>query len=373
MAAKFCYSGDLTNLTIKLSKTVSPADSAVMFTLGVSGNILALVLLIRHADEHNWRIFYRLVSALAFTDLFGIITSSPVAFAVYNNKFMWVGGQPVCDYLSFMLIFASVATLTIVTAMSLDRYLALWYPYFYNSSQKKRRVHVMLVGIWIFAALVACLPLMRFGRNIRHFPCTWCFFDYYGTYRTDKAFSILYTSLGMLAVVFSTGFNTLVIFAISKGAYGSRRGSIKCTRGKKRERRNEIFTLIFLIAISVIHAVCWMPLMIRVLINISGAFPNYKADLLALRMASWNQILDPWLYILLRKEMLVRIYRFYLKKRYGGNFLTSSNSTDSSSGSKRDNLQLQSLSPKQRRLLKKMNSTDSNTSNATEIKSISTQ
>lgn len=362
MAAEFCYSQDLTNLTMKLAKTMSPVESAVMFTLGVSGNILALVMLVRNAAHHKWKIFYRLVGALASSDLFGILSTSPVAFAVYDNHFVWPGGQPVCDYLSFMLIFASMGTLTIVSAMSLDRYLAVWYPFFYNISQKKRRVHLMLVGVWVFAALIASMPLMNFGRNIRHFPCTWCFFDYYGTYMSDRAFSILYATLGILNTIVSSTFNCLVLYAVCRGTINTRRMSIRSARGKKREKKNEIFILIFLIAILIVHAVCWMPLMIRVLINTSGARPNYKADLLALRMASWNQILDPWLYILLRKEMLTRIYIFYRKKRYGVVFVTPA-SSESLSGSMR----LQALNSKQR--LQKMNSTESNTT-TTEIKEL---
>ncbi|XP_048758796.2 prostaglandin E2 receptor EP2 subtype-like [Ostrea edulis] len=368
MAASYCYSTDLANLTIKLSETESPWDSSVCFTLGVIGNILALAMLMKYADQHKWKIFYRLVGALAITDLFGILTTSPVVFAIYNNKFLWVGGQPLCDYFSFMLIFASLGTLTIVTAMSLDRFLALWYPYFYNSSQKKRRVHAMLVGIWIFAAVVASMPLMKFGRNIRHFPCTWCFIDYFGTSQTDRIFSILYASLGILTIVGSSTFNCLVIFAVSKGGCSKHHGSIKSVKGKQREERNEFFILVFLISIMVMHCVCWIPFMIRVLINTSGVRPNFKADLLVLRMASWNQILDPWLYIVLRKEMLIRIYNFYRKKRYGVASVAHNHSTESSSGSLHGNLRLHSLSSTEKRLLKKVNSTDSSISNALEDK-----
>lgn len=105
-------------------------------------------------------------------------------------------------------------------------------------------------------------------------------------------------------------------------------------------------------------------LQIRVLINTSGAIPNFPADLLALRMASFNQVLDPWLYILLRKEMLVRIYEFYRKKRYGVISVSPCNSTDSASGSMR----LQPIGPQQKKFLKKMNSTDSNTTTTTEMR-----
>lgn len=37
---------------------------------------------------------------------------------------------------------------------------------------------------------------------------------------------------------------------------------------------------------------------------------NYAADLIGVRLASINVILDPWLYILLRKSVIVKICRF---------------------------------------------------------------
>lgn len=51
---------------------------------------------------------------------------------------------------------------------------------------------------------------------------------------------------------------------------------------------------------------------IRIVTNISQKqIPDYPSDLLAIRFASWNQILDPWIYIVLRKEMLARLYNVY--------------------------------------------------------------
>lgn len=49
---------------------------------------------------------------------------------------------------------------------------------------------------------------------------------------------------------------------------------------------------------------------VRVIINQTGKFPvNHAADLWAIRLACLNQILDPWVYILFRKELFTRIWR----------------------------------------------------------------
>ena len=48
---------------------------------------------------------------------------------------------------------------------------------------------------------------------------------------------------------------------------------------------------------------------IRILINqINQSQVDVKADLHALRLASFNQILDPWIYILFRKELFIRTF-----------------------------------------------------------------
>ncbi|XP_061179324.1 thromboxane A2 receptor-like [Saccostrea echinata] len=313
MASGYCYTEDLTNLTNHLSEKHSVAPSAIMFSLGVGGNVLAISLLIKHSNTHHWSVFYRLVAGLTVTDLFGVLSSSPLAFVVYSNKFRWVGGQPACDYMSFVLILSSVSTMLIATAMSLDRFFAVWFPFLYKSMEKRRRVHVILASLWIFALLISSLPLIGLGHNIRHFPCTWCFFDYFGTTPTDIAFSIIFASLGIFVIVSSSIINILVLIKIVKEAKGVNRGiSIRSRKGQKRARRNEFFIMTFIIAILLTCVICWMPLMIRILTNVSKQqVPDYSSDLLGLRFASWNQILDPWIYILLRKEMLTRLYKLY--------------------------------------------------------------
>lgn len=56
--------------------------------------------------------------------------------------------------------------------------------------------------------------------------------------------------------------------------------------------------------------------------------PKYEhLMLLGLRMASWNQILDPWVYILLRRAVLRRVCRLLWPSRV---ILTQSSSCRSS-------------------------------------------
>lgn len=49
--------------------------------------------------------------------------------------------------------------------------------------------------------------------------------------------------------------------------------------------------------------------MARIGINDSHSKETCETILFALRMATWNQILDPWVYILLRKAVLKNLYK----------------------------------------------------------------
>lgn len=44
-------------------------------------------------------------------------------------------------------------------------------------------------------------------------------------------------------------------------------------------------------------------------INENRSLETCETILFALRMATWNQILDPWVYILLRKAVLKNLYK----------------------------------------------------------------
>ncbi|XP_060077480.1 prostaglandin E2 receptor EP4 subtype-like [Ylistrum balloti] len=329
-----------TNVTLPTTgRKVSPASTAVQFTFGVIGNLLAIFVLVRSAKSHKWRVFYRLVGALAVTDLFGIVATSPVAFIVYANNLKWVGGQPLCDYLSFMLIFAGLATVFIVAAMSLDRFVAVWFPYSYNVTMKKASlVNLAVVSLWVVSISIAFLPLIGLGQNVLQFPGTWCFFNFFGTNIRDKFFAYFYATIGIIMIFLTAVLNSLVIFMLGKAnrQSGIRRKTSSVGSRSGRSRRNDVFIMIFLVVLMVVFATCWTPLMVRVIINQSGAYPvDNMSDLMAVRLASINQILDPWVYILFRKEFLNKLLQFGKLHTQPGSLFHRLSSTRSRTGSER--------------------------------------
>ncbi|XP_052061849.1 thromboxane A2 receptor-like [Mytilus californianus] len=160
--------------------------------------------------------------------------------------------------MAFMMIFAGLATVLLVGAMALDRYFAIIHPFKYNAVDRNTIVKFVIFGIWFFSIFIALLPVVGLGEYVVHYPFSWCFFNFFGHKVEDQIYGYFYCVLGL---------------------------GIIC---------------------------------IRLIINQSRTVSkDKKADMLVLVLASWNQVLDPWIYLLFRHEMLKRFAHLIAKSRGG--------------------------------------------------------
>ncbi|WAR24481.1 PE2R4-like protein, partial [Mya arenaria] len=294
--------GNMTS-DVQSDPLISLTVPALMFSFGVFGNILAIAVLFRSSNEHKRTVFYRLVGALACTDLFGTCATSPITLAVYANKFKWVGGDALCQYESFMLIFAGYSTVFIIGAMAVDRFLAILCPFFYDQHITKRRAVLSIFSLWAFAAFLGLLPILGLGENVKQFPGTWCFFTFVSSEIKNKVFAYMYVSIGLTVISTTIMFNFIVTWTL----LNMRRKAANVSHAKRQD--SELQMMILLLGIIIIFSTCWCPFLIRIIINqIHQQQVDVRADLHALRLASFNQILDPWVYILFRKELFVRVF-----------------------------------------------------------------
>lgn len=315
------------NSVVRMSKTTLNGYPipVIMFIVGVVGNVIAIVVLRKSRKEQKETTFYTLVCGLAVTDLLGTLLASPVTIATYV-KGEWPGGMPLCQYSGFILLFFSLAGLSIICAMSVERYLAINHAYFYNHYVDQRVAGLTLGGIYVSNALFCALPSMGLGSVVIQHPGTWCFIDWHNkTDTTTATFSYMYASFSSVLILATVVCNVLVCAALimmhkrfvrrtSLGTDQGRVAEIRRRRSFARLAAAEIQMVIVLIATSTVVLICSTPLVVQVFVNQlfnsaadSTARPNPDPDLKAIRIASVNPILDPWIYILLRKTVVQKI------------------------------------------------------------------
>ncbi|XP_034956322.1 prostaglandin E2 receptor EP4 subtype [Zootoca vivipara] len=294
---------------------------AVMFIFGVVGNLIAIVVLCKSRKEQKETTFYTLVCGLAVTDLLGTCLVSPVTIATYLKN-EWPGGQPLCEYSTFILLFFGLSGLSIICAMSIERYLAINHAYFYSHYVDKKLAALTLFAIYVSNVLFCALPSMGLGSTKLQYPQTWCFIDWRTNVSTHAAYSYMYAGFSSFLIMVTVVSNVLVCMALirmhrqfmrrtSLGTdnTASRLSDFRRRRSFRRMAGAEIQMVILLIATSLVVLICSIPLVVRVFVNQLYQPPLVKdiqqnPDLQAIRIASVNPILDPWVYILLRKTVL---------------------------------------------------------------------
>ncbi|XP_014637087.1 PREDICTED: prostaglandin E2 receptor EP4 subtype [Ceratotherium simum simum] len=324
--------------------TKSPVTiPAVMFIFGVVGNLVAIVVLCKSRKEQKETTFYTLVCGLAVTDLLGTLLVSPVTIATYM-KGEWPGGKALCEYSTFILLFFGLSGLSIICAMSIERYLAINHAYFYNHYVDKRLAGLTLFAVYASNVLFCALPNMGLGSSRLQYPDTWCFIDWTTNVTAYAAFSYMYAGFSSFLILATVLCNVLVCGALlrmhrqfmrrtslgteqhhaaaavvaSAACRGNpaaaspalpRLSDFRRRRSFRRIAGAEIQMVILLIATSLVVLICSIPLVVRVFIN-QLYRPSLEReisknpDLQAIRIAAVNPILDPWIYILLRKTVL---------------------------------------------------------------------
>uniref|UniRef100_UPI00358E76EE prostaglandin E2 receptor EP4 subtype-like n=1 Tax=Myxine glutinosa TaxID=7769 RepID=UPI00358E76EE len=302
------------------------AIPAVMFLFGLLGNGVAIAVLCNFRKEHRANTFYMLVCALVVTDLLGTCLTSPVVMVAYARK-RWPGDQKMCDYFSFMLLFFGVTGPCILCAMSVERAVAIRCPYFYNRCESRPIASRTLFVVYVLNGLFCALPVLGqgFGRTKVYPPYTWCFIDLNVTESRPRMFSLSYVSLSSMIIVLTVLCNgaaclTLVKMRCRRGPMDEpasirRRESArsKCSmrsRGSGRGLRQEMEMLWLMVLMTIVFLVCCVPLIVCIFLNVLGEQNTvWIHNLRAIRIASINPILDPWVYILCRRKLVVRFFR----------------------------------------------------------------
>ncbi|CAG5119247.1 unnamed protein product [Candidula unifasciata] len=267
-----------------------------------------------------------MLSGLAWTDLIGQFAVSPIAIIAYANNLRWIGGTELCRYHGFMMVSFGLVMPLIVCCMSVERLLAIKFSYYYAKHVTRRKAQCTFLGCWCVTTLFSALPFLGFGSYELQFPRTWCFLNFHRESKVDSIYAALFGSFNIIAIIIMILCNLIVagtLFSMRRsrqlnsspsvdrrlstsGLASTASGTIFRTR---RHSDMEAQMIWFLCLITVAFSVCWLPLNVHILIMQFAGTNNKVLDLKVIRMASCNQILDPWLYVIFRKNSLLRIIR----------------------------------------------------------------
>lgn len=321
-----------TNITesLKILAGASIVSPILMSLAGLLGNVLALLILHRQRVESQRLMFHSLVAVLVWNDILGIVLTTPVTLASYVNNKMMPGGHHLCNFNGFIMICFGLSTPLIVSAMAIERFLFVKYTFFYTKHCAPGSARVVMLCIWGFVLFFGLLPMFGFGEYTLQHPNTWCFLKFRDGDPVNDAYGYMYSILNLLIQLIMIVCNLVVVVTLVRVRDYRRKHSTSSTNtvmaadcvmddsvrlqamAKRRKQKDiELQMIVVMFAITMIFAVCYAPLMIYIVITLaSRGRTDPELVLLTIRLASINQTLNPWLYVILRRTLIIKVKKF---------------------------------------------------------------
>lgn len=297
----------------------SPIVAGLSMTLGILFNIVALIILAKAYNRFRRRskaTFLLFASSLVATDLAGHIINGALVMKRYSDLTALPTGETdaSCLFLGGCMVFFGLCPLFMGCAMAAERCLGVTKPLLHAQIVTTTRTKIALALIWLVALCVALLPFFNLGTYTYQHPGTWCFIRVSeGTEGVDLAFVVLFSGLALSSLASAFICNTISGITLVR----ARLKKTNCSKSRSTGS-NDTEMVVQLVGIMVTSCICWSPLLV---FGLMSAMHSYNGTLgsdkttyrklmvTGVRMAACNQILDPWVYILLRRAILRRIYR----------------------------------------------------------------
>ncbi|XP_068919700.1 motilin receptor [Petaurus breviceps papuanus] len=123
-----------------------------LFTVGVSGNVVTVLLIRRYRDMRTTTNLY--LGSMAVSDLLILLGLPFDLYRLWRSR-PWVFGQLLCRLSLYLSEGCTYASLLHITALSVERYLAICYPLRARVLITHRRVRALIAALWAVALLSA--------------------------------------------------------------------------------------------------------------------------------------------------------------------------------------------------------------------------
>ncbi|XP_063981897.1 neuropeptide SIFamide receptor-like [Diachasmimorpha longicaudata] len=276
----------------------------IVFVVGLVGNSFVIAVVYRSPRMRTVTNFF--IVNLAVADVLVLVFCLP-ATLLGNILVPWVLGRFMCKTVSYVQGVSVAASVYSLVAVSLDRFLAIWWPL--KCQITKRRARLLIVIIW-FIALAITLPWLLFFDIIilpNNLDQSFCVEEW-----PRKQDERLFFLLGNLMFCYVLPMILISLCYIAIWVKVSRRNIPTDTKDSQMERiqqKSKVKVVKMLVVVVILFVLSWLPLyVIFARIKLGGTPTIWEEEVLniATPIAQWlgssNSCINPILYAFFNKK-----------------------------------------------------------------------
>ncbi|XP_002739035.1 somatostatin receptor type 5-like [Saccoglossus kowalevskii] len=227
---------------------ILPVMYSIIFVFGFVGNLLVILVLLRFSSMKTLPNIY--ILNLSIADFLFMLT---IPFLAYQQVMgTWIFGAAMCKIVMAFDGMNQFTGVFLLTAMSLDRYVAFVHPMKSLRIRTVRTTRIICVTAWLLSTLI-CLPLWLYTETFLLGDDIVCYLKWPEDERVPVTFLIYACVLGYAVplIIIAGCYCVIYRHVIAKDKPESSRNDAN----RKGSRRVAILVIVAVVA----FAVCWFP------------------------------------------------------------------------------------------------------------------
>nr|XP_040054605.1 leukotriene B4 receptor 1-like isoform X2 [Gasterosteus aculeatus aculeatus] len=210
---------------------------ALSFLVGAPGNLLVIWTILKHVKQRSHTVV--VILHLAVADLLVLIT---LPLWIYSLAHFWLFGEAACKAMVFMINTCMYSSVFLITLMSVERFVAVRYPFVSAGWKRKRALNKVLLALWTAAFLfsIPVIPTQVVGADSGE---EHCLYRQYSSPTQELVCMLLETLVGYVLPFF--------ILVVCYGCL--------CSRITKMTFKSKRKSTVLIASVVVVFAVCWTP------------------------------------------------------------------------------------------------------------------
>ena len=216
----FCVNASIENITEEWWQVehqhggyITAAIFLLFLVAGLPWNLMLIVTIFKRKLYHRPTLLLLLNLAIIDTLWLVLLTPLQVLTAIKGEFFLGDSDSVRCSACSIGVIptFFAISSLFTITLMSMDRFLFIYKPFYYERWLNSNKIVFAVIIVWILALLIAILPFMDFGSFIFDSSYLTCSADSDGSF-----YIVLLVIIGLLATAAMIVTNTWLCCIVHK-------------------------------------------------------------------------------------------------------------------------------------------------------------